>query len=204
MNAALIKDVCVDLRNEYPGWLKSLEDPDSCANRFYSDVVGVPDLINMPEPESQLSRTKLMPMFWFLDCAIVINFHWAVFCIEKRVKNEHVAWKKVRFRDGKTNATFVLESVFLTLGRTLVGIRNLILGGLNHQACVLFRYYVELADLVLASMADESVFKDFIDSGRSYDGANKHWQKKLRPSRIREVVRKTENEFGFVDCQKKI
>ena len=93
---------------------------------------------------------------------------------------------------------FLFEIVSLTLGNTLVGIRELTLAGLDNQARVLFRYYIELAEMMLAIVGDETAYKAFIGCGIPGSAkTTKYWREHLNPRKVRESLIAIEKSTGL-------
>lgn len=83
------------------------------------------------------------------------------------------------------------------LANTLLGVRQLALMGLDAQSRVLLRFFVEVADLAVATSYDYECFINYAHSSADPDRDRKHWSEYLRPKKIRAILSQLEQEAGL-------
>jgi hypothetical protein len=148
----------------------------------------------VPDPSSgrELSEQDFQPALAFCEMCILHFTDLALICFERQKEPEQLLW----IASPKKRGTFHLEIFAINLANSLLGIRNLVLGGHATQGKVVLRHFVEVSDALLACAAAE----DFFDANREAepdpDLAFRYWQKHLKPSRVREILAKVDAALG--------
>jgi hypothetical protein len=185
-DAATLEVACGYAREKAGTELRSVpENPARCAayvRRWTRDLFSS---IIAERKRTSAQRAQLDPMLSFLDMAIHHLFLVGATC-----------GGRSRMKQKQPYSLF--EIVSLALGNTLVGIRELTLAGLDNQARVLFRYYVELAEMMLAIVGDKAAYKTFIGCGIPASvNTPKYWREHLNPRKVRESLISIEKSAGL-------
>jgi hypothetical protein len=177
---------CEHARGKVEKKLKSVpKDPIRCAiglrrltQKLFSDMA-------VERKQTATEKYRLEPMLSFLELAIHHLVIVTVVCAERKQKKRREAY-------------FFFEIVSLTLSNTLVGIRELTLAGLDNQARILFRYYIELAEMMLAIVGDKSAYMAFKGCGKAgFKRTTKYWREHLHPRKIRDSLVEIERSAGL-------
>jgi hypothetical protein len=80
---------------------------------------------------------------------------------------------------------------------SVLAVRRLATSGFDRQARAVFRELTEVADLLLAIVADEAYLDHYLASPEDFKGAYEHWAKLLRPAKIRRRVDELAKGIGF-------
>jgi hypothetical protein len=133
---------------------------------------------------------------------IISNFY---FFFEKSYFENKINILKWNFQDKQQkyrnpNATIIL--IKATQVNYLLGIKNLILTGLDYQANVLIRSYIELNDLQIALIGNEELCKTYCfkydDEERiDYSYINKLYNSYSKPSKLRFYIEQSLIEIGI-------
>ena len=95
------------------------------------------------------------------------------------------------------NPTRVFYLLVSNLAQLLQAVRVLLLSGFEGQSRAMFRTFVELADLTLAVVADENVYRNYITTYEDEKAEYQHWRKHLSPSVIRRRLATLDDELGL-------
>jgi hypothetical protein len=95
--------------------------------------------------------------------------------------------------EGGVNGTFVLEILADNLAGALLGIRHLVIVGLDGQARVLLRWFVELADMLVAISFDRALFERYVQHVETPDESYSNWSRHLKPSKVRKVLKRLDH-----------
>ena len=137
-------------------------------------------------PITKTYLRTLEPTFSACELATVQLTDLFAICAQRRDDEESLLWP------GRTgvNGTFVLEILADNLAGALLGIRHLVIVGLDGQARVLLRWFVELADLLVAISFDRTLFQHYVRHVENSDESYDNWSKHLKPSKVRKVLKR--------------
>lgn len=146
------------------------------------------DLRTLRADTAPITKTYLRtlePTFSACELATVQMTDLFALCVQHEGDKESLLWPG---KEG-VNGTFVLEILTDNLAGALLGIRHLIIIGLDGQARVLLRWFVELADLLVAISFDRSLFQHYVRHVENPDESYDNWSKHLKPNKVRKVLK---------------
>ena len=138
-------------------------------------------------------------MLYLLDFVIIQHYELAILCTQRHESQKPILWEEYEKQGRRPIPSLVLRALAINLGNSLLGIRDLINAGLDNQARILFRSYVEMADLTLALTASQNIFDAFTVSHPKFEDTYKHWRANLAPRKIREVLNTVHKEFASTE-----
>lgn len=190
-----IQAVCSSIHGE-PIWaLLSDCMPEEAAATVEREVADFRGLLAEPIPVRRESLQELDPMLSLCEITAVHMFDLAIICSEYVDSPQDLLWPEKEGPQG----TLMLEALAATLANTLLGVRQLVLMGLDAQARVVLRSFVEVADLTVAVSYDYECFTNYACSSVDPDKDRKHWAKHLRPEKIRMIISQFEREMELTE-----
>jgi hypothetical protein len=93
--------------------------------------------------------------------------------------------------------SFVLVGLLAGMINSVLAARHLATAGFDRQARSVFRELTEVADLLLAILADEGFLDHYLATPEAFDKAYAHWAESLRPAKVRRRVDKLAKQMGF-------
>ena len=177
-----------------PVWATlSRRTAEEATTTLEGEVADFRDLLAEPIPVRRQSLKELEPMLSLCEIVIVHMLDLASICHEHLDGQQDLLWPE---EDGP-QGTLILETLATTLANTLLGVRQLTLMGLDAQARMLLRSFVEVADLTVATSYDYECFVNYAHSSVDPDLDRQHWSKYLRPKKIRTIISRLEKEAGL-------
>lgn len=102
---------------------------------------------------------------------------------------------------------FSFRNFLYTLFNTLLSIKILLKHGLNHQAAILTRYYIETTELIIALMYDDELYEIYMQDCED-ENEFKKWKQYFTPEKIRKIIDEYENtvdkKFNLYDFRKRV
>jgi hypothetical protein len=185
-----IRSICQDIHWSNPV-LRLVSD---CSYQEAAATISdeIRDLRALRADTAPITKTYLMtlePTFSACELATVQLTDLFAFCVQHKGDEKSLLWP------GKqgTNGTFVLETLADNLASTLLGIRHLVIVGLDGQARVLLRWFVELADVLVAISFDRALFQHYVRHVENPDESRDNWDRHLKPSKVRKVLRRLDH-----------
>lgn len=152
---------------------------------FWRSVAG-------PSAIDEASRRMLEPMLGVYEVTAVQLSDLAIICSQRTDDEKQLLWSDSE----KQLGTLVLGTLSANLTNMLVAIRLLILQGLDGQARLQLRAFVELSDLTAAVSFEHECFLHYLHSSNNRDN-RKHWSRHLRPTQIRQVLKDLDKEIDM-------
>ena len=136
---------------------------------------------------SKSAEQKLQPLMFLYDLALLQVCDMSYFGLKNFDHRSKVIWQDLSLpKRPPPNAVFyVLAS---NLAQSMQAFQLLILHGFESQARATFRSVVEIADLMIAVLARESTYLEYIKSYEDRKVSYKHWRTHLSPSVIRNFI----------------
>lgn len=182
-----VRSICKRLHQSDPLWRLS-------ANRTYEEAAltltqEVEDLrvfIADGVFASGATVKTFEPMFSSCELALVQLTDLVSICTERTDVKKQLLWPDSDVRNG----TFTLQVLLTNLANTLLAIRQLVLLGLDGQARVLLRWFVELSDMTIATAFDYDYFLHYRHSGKGFKEDYERWRAHLTPNKTRKVLQR--------------
>jgi hypothetical protein len=121
----------------------------------------------------------------------------------------HFAWRNIDSRTKliwpdtplpkRPSPTRTLYLQVSNLAQQLQAVRLLLLSGFEGQSRAMVRAFIELADVTLATLADETVYRNYITTYEDEQKTLQHWRKHLSPGVIRQRLVKLDEELAVKD-----
>ena len=150
------------------------------------------DLRTLRADTAPITKTYLRtiePTFSACELATVQLTDLFAICARHRNDKESLLWPG---KEG-VNGTFVLEILADNLAGALLGIRHLVIVGLDGQARVLLRWFVELADMLVAISFDRALFEHYVQHVENLDESYSNWSRHLKPSKVRKILKRLDH-----------
>ncbi len=146
-------------------------------------------LFSFPPLNKRRSSVDLQPNLAIFDLGCALHLHLLV-SVHSRISIGSQAPTAPAFlwldKDLYPKPEFVLLVLLTNSFNSLCGIRELCLCGLDNQARILLRSYVEISDLALAVIAFEDVFRAYASTQTDVSSSIQNWQRHLTPAVIRQ------------------
>ncbi len=170
---------------------------DKWVLQIEADIDSMLDEIDGYQAEARsLTESRFEPLLVALDLALVLLCDLALAAIDSVSAGQPIWWPEIEMAGKEAKPSWILQIVMTNLANTLLAMRTLVCAGLDNQARILYRSYVELADAVLVAADDEESFSKFSTAPSSFKQARKIWERYLKPSMNRERVLRIHKEFG--------
>jgi hypothetical protein len=185
-----INRICRKLDKD--GWQRLARcDAATAVMRLERDVASVLELKPFQVPGPVRGDRAFQPGLACCDLAILYFFSVGLVCYDRR-EREALFWTTIDPGRGTT----ILQVLATNLCNALLGVRTLALGGLAAEARLVFRGFVEIADLAVAIAFDREFYLRYAEAENDYDKAAKYWRKYLSPARCREILSRLDSELG--------
>lgn len=173
---------------------------DAVPDEIREDLNSLRDVT--PQRDSAAGRdaeTELQPMLALADLGLAQLSHLAVLCPHPFESKDSFLWPDDETDHRGPGGALVLTFLVTHLANTLVGIRTLVCSGLDAQARILLRAYVEVADITVAVLGDRDTFRAYTSLARDPAAFARMWKGLLSPERIRRVLSSLETEIALED-----
>lgn len=184
-----IRSICKSLYKIDPLWgqisSRTYQEPALTLTREVEDLR---TLIADSVPASGTTIKMFEPMFSACEIALVQLTDLIFVCTERTDIDRQLLWPNKNKTNGSFGGTFTLQILLANLANTLLAVRQLILLGLDGQARVLLRWFVELADMTVAALFDYDCFSHYAHSGEGFKEDYEKWRAYLAPGKIRKVL----------------
>ena len=184
-----IRSICNSLNKADPLWRQissqAYQEPVLILTREVEDLRA---LIADSVPASKTIVKMLEPMFSACEIALVQLTDLVFVCTKQADENKQLLWPGRDTRNNAFGGTFTLQVLLTNLANTLLAIRQLVLLGLDGQARVLLRWFVELADMTIAALFDYDCFSHYAHSGEGFKEDYEKWRAHLAPAKIRRIL----------------
>ncbi len=127
---------------------------------------------------------KLQPNLAVFNVGCALYLHLLTSIITRDPRKPPILWQGHKLKPNPKPG-FVLQVLLTNALCGLLGIRELCLCGLDGQARILLRSFVEITDLTIAVVAFEDTFRQFTSVDDNGPLRTKHWRRHLAPSVIR-------------------
>src|SRR5581483_9887701 len=177
-----LKRSCLEVGQEDPGLPIILERD---AGTLFCDLkANLRDIFSHIRDRRRMessARKKLQPMLFLLEFAIIQYYQLVILSSERNESRTPLLWAEYENQDRPPKPSIVVQCLAANLGNTLLAILDLASDGLDNQARVLFRSFVEIGDMTLALTADQSIFDTFIVTHEGFEDTYRHWRSHLSP-----------------------
>lgn len=185
VNIPRVRSICKKLHQNDPLWrLISDRTYEEAALTLTREVEDLRVLIADRVPASGATVKMFEPTFSCCELALVQLTDLVSICLEQTDIEKQLLWPESDTKAG----TFTLQVLLTNLANTLLAIRQLVLLGLDGQAKVLLRWFVELSDMTTAAVFDYDCFVHYTRGGKGFKEDYTHWRAHLTPSKIRKVL----------------
>jgi hypothetical protein len=142
------------------------------------------------------STQTMQPLLMLYDFALLQVCDLSHFAWQNRDSRARLIWPDTALprRPTPTRVFYLLVS---NLAQLLQAVRLLLLHGFEGQSRAMFRTFVELADLTLAVVADEAVYRNYITTDEDPEREYQHWRRNLSPAVIRRRLVQLDNELDL-------
>lgn len=145
---------------------------------------------------SNAANEAMQPLLMVYDLALLQICDLAHFAWRNHDSRTKLIWPSTPLsaRPRPSDIFYLLVS---NLAQLLQSVRLLLLNGFESQGRAVFRSFVELADLTVAVVADEAVYRDYITVYDDPDQEYRHWRKHLSPNVMRKRLIRLDVELGM-------
>ncbi len=110
--------------------------------------------------------------------------------------NVNFLWSKKQ--SSKTSGLGEIKTLTYNLSNTLWTIKFLLSKGIDHQAKILFRYFIEQYDILIAIAGDYDFFIKYserVSNDDPYEDFNEKWYRHIRPKKIKPIIERISNDI---------
>jgi hypothetical protein len=145
---------------------------------------------------SSAAVDAMQPLLMVYDFALLQICDLSYFAWANKSSRVKLIWPSADLpaRPRTTDVFYLLVS---NLAQLLQAVRLLLLNGFEGQGRAMFRSFVELADLTLAVLADEHVYRNYITNYDDPDKDYHHWRRYLAPTVMRRRLKRLDNELDI-------
>jgi hypothetical protein len=138
----------------------------------------------------------MQPLLMVYDLALLQICDLTHFAWQNRNRRAKLIWPSTPLpRQPRPSDIFYL--LVSNLAQSLQCVRLLLLNGFEGQGRAAFRSFVELADLTVAVLADEAVYRNYITVPEDDDQVYRHWRRHLSPGVMRQRLIALDAELGI-------
>lgn len=192
----LLRDACRQVSQSSP-YLQRIqhESFEQSATSIKEEVEGFLGAILRDREETRKVAAQTMePLLSVFDIGLLqicdlSHFAWQN--LDSRIK---LIWPNAALPK-RPDPTGVFYLIVSNLAQLLQAVRMLLLSGFEGQSRAMFRTFVELADLTLAVIADEDIYRNYIITYEDKKAEYQHWRHNLSPSVIRRRLAALDNEL---------
>lgn len=148
------------------------------------------------EGESDAKR-ELEPALTLFDLGLAQLSHLAMLFPGPSESNGPLLWPSGEPSTRGPGGAFLAQVLLTNLANTLLGVRSLICSGLDVQARILLRQYVEIGDMTLAVLGDRESYDAYLQLAGDPDAFRRAWKSRLSPQRVRQRLSLVEREVGL-------
>lgn len=187
MEVPRIRSICRDIHRPKPALrLVAERSHQEAAAIVTEEVRNLRTLRADTAPITKPYPRTLEPMFSVCELATVQLIDLFAICAQRRDDEEPSLWPSKK----GANGTFILEILADNLAGTLLGVRHLVIVGLDGQARVLLRWFVQLAEVLVAVSFDRTLSTYYVQHAGNLDESYDNWRKHLKPSKVRKVLKR--------------
>jgi hypothetical protein len=148
------------------------------------------------EPTREVAAQTMQPFLMAFDLGLLQVCDLSHFAWQNLDRRVRLIWPGTAL-PSRPNPTRVFYLKVSNLAQLLQAVRVLLLGGFEGQSRAMFRTFVELADLTLAVVADEDIYKNYITVPEDEREQLRHWQRSLAPRVIRRRLARLDSELDL-------
>jgi hypothetical protein len=148
------------------------------------------------EKTHEIATQTMQPLLMLFDLGLLQVCDLSHFAWQNRDSRVRLIWPDAAL-PSHPNPTRVFYLLVSNLAQLLQAVRVLLLGGFEGQSRAMFRTFVELADLTLAVVADESIYRNYITVPQDGREQYQHWRRYLAPGVIRRRLAKLDDELDL-------
>jgi hypothetical protein len=152
------------------------------------------EIFSFREKNHEVAIESMQPMLLAFDLSLLQVCDLAYFAWKHQGSRVKLIWPN-RDLPERPTSTRVLYLLTSNLAQSLQATRVLLLKGFEGQSRAMFRSFVELADLSLAVIADENIYRQYITVFEDEEEQLKHWRKYLSPGIIRQRLAQLDSEL---------
>lgn len=170
------------------------EGPEDSARSIESEIGGfLRAVLKDRENVYRTAERTLQPLMLLYDVALLQVCDMSNFGFKHGGRRTRIVWPGVHLpkRPRPNDVFYVLAS---NLAHAMQAFRLLILHGFESQARAAFRGVVEVADLMIMALADETTYRAYVTSFEDEKAIYQHWRKHLSPTAIRASLSKLETD----------
>lgn len=195
-NDDLLASACRTTARMFPELQKSLqESPATSEVSIRKEISSFLDAVFLDRMGLQYSASaKLMPLLESFDIALLQTCDMAIFGQAQLNNRRAIIWPNV-IMPARPSRNRVFYVIAANLAQTMQAFRLLLIQGFENQARSTLRNIVEIADLMIAVLAYEDVYKDYIQTFEADNDTYKHWASGLKPSKIQNRILDLDNKF---------
>jgi hypothetical protein len=194
----LLLATCRALADKEPKLQKHLrESPEECAENIRDEIsTFLKAVFDDRETIKHRAIDVLQPFLMAYDFALLQICDLSVFAWENHESRVKLIWQNASLprRPNPTRVFYLLSS---NLAQLLQAVRLLVVHGFEGQARAMFRSFIELADLTLAVLADEDVYKRYITHYDDSQQSLRHWRQYLSPHVIQRRLKQLDDELAI-------
>lgn len=192
----LLLAACQKTAKNQPNLQESQEESaEKSANSINEEIEGfLGEIFRSREKTREIASDLMQPMLMAFDLGLLQICDLAYFSWKNNENDVKIIWPDADLptRPTPTKVFYILAS---NLAQSLQAVRTLLLGGFEGQSRAMFRSFVELADLFLAVIADEDIYRRYITVHQDEKERYNHWRKYLSPKLIRQRLAKLDVEL---------
>ena len=173
---------------------ETAEQSATSINREIESFLGA--VMQDRENTREVAAQSMQPLLMVLDLGLLQVCDLSHFAWRNRDSRVKLIWPGTAL-PSRPNPTRVFYLLVSNLAQLLQAVRVLLLGGFEGQSRAMFRSFVELADLTLAVVADEDVYRNYITIQNDGREQYQHWRRYLAPGVIRRRLARLDDELGL-------
>jgi len=195
----LLLKACRDVSKREPRLqLSQQESPEESAVSISDELTGFLGAVHKDRERVRDSAFGTMqPLLAVYDIALLQVCDLSHLAWQELHGRTRLLWPSVSLpkRPSTTSVFYLLTS---NLAQLLQAVRLLLLHGFEGQGRSMFRTFVELADLTLAVVAYEDVYRHYITNHDDSRAQYEHWRRHLSPAVIRRHLGRLDRELDLV------
>jgi hypothetical protein len=173
------------------------ETAEECAKSIDHEIDGfLGEVLQDRQRINRASVETMQPLLMVYDLALLQICDLSHFAWKNDSSRAKLIWPNASLprRPRPTTVFYLLVS---NLAQLLQAVRLLLLNGFQGQGRAMFRSFVEVADLTLAVLADENVYRNYITSYHDPDQEYRHWRRHLAPTVVRRRLIRLDAELDI-------
>jgi hypothetical protein len=149
------------------------------------------------EQTREIASQTMQPLLMVFDLGLLQVCDLSHFAWQNCDSRVRLIWPGTAL-PSRPNPTRVFYLLVSNLAQLLQAVRVLLLYGFEGQSRAMFRTFVELADLTLAVVADEDIYRHYIVVPQDEREQYQHWRRYLAPGVIRRRLARLDDELDLV------